>query len=364
MLLLLLACARPLPDARPYAPPVTVAFRPEAEREVAGRRVRPDAGLRAAAEEIASVATRPDARLTPTAVRHALARAGYPGDAHVAVADGGDTLPEALTALLPTGEVADVGVAFRDRPEGGRRWWLFWATRRVEMDPVPRDLALDAGLALRVDGAADPRLWIGHPDGRAEELRILDGEARWVDRFHVPGEYRLEVVDRDRIELLFSVWVDQPVPPPAPLPGPAPAPDPAAAAEVLYAELDGLRARAGLPTVRRFPAFEAVAREHARCLDAVGVLAHAHPSCPGVPAVAARGWWPRAKHHEDVGAADTAAELWERVIDSPAHRANLLCASCTHASVGVVAGSGHPLVAVIELLEFPDGEPAPVVRAR
>ena len=49
------------------------------------------------------------------------------------------------------------------------------------------------------------------------------------------------------------------------------------------------------------------------------------------------------------------------VVDSPAHLAALLCASCTHATIGValepVVDRPPRLFVTWELLEFPRGEP-------
>jgi hypothetical protein len=82
-----------------------------------------------------------------------------------------------------------------------------------------------------------------------------------------------------------------------------------------------------------------------------------------VPALAAQTHTPHARHYEDVAAGDTVAEAWERILASPAHLANVLCRTCTHASIGVVSEPPR-LFAVWEMLEFPDGEPVPVRRER
>ncbi len=371
LILLLAACTRPAP------PPPTVAFRVDAVPSVAFRQgaplptlgpdARTDKGLQAAAEELASVATTPDARLAPTAVRVALGRAGYPGDAHfVRVIGGGTEPPAALLDAVPRGAPVDVAWAWRDLPDG-RRWWVLgWAWRRIEMDALPRDVALDAGISLRVDRAIEPRLIVGQPDGGVVEMSIVPGKSRWIDVFHVPGEYRIEVVDQDRVELLFSVYADQAPPPPSPLPGAARIPDLFDAQRTLYAELTALRARNGLPPLPVYGAFEPLARAHATCLASTGEVAHTTPRCPGVPAMAGATYTPHARHHEDVAAGDTAAEAWERLLDSPAHRLNLLCRTCSHAAIGVAAEPTVPsrLFVVWELLEFPDGMPTPIPRNR
>ncbi|MFZ5482441.1 MAG: hypothetical protein ACOZNI_37105 [Myxococcota bacterium] len=359
MIVGLAACAPP-EAAGDFAQEVRVAYRPGDPLANLGPDARVDRGLRAAAEELAASATRPDARLTPSATRLALARAGYPGDARfVRVVSPGTALPAALLDGLPRGGPLDLGWAWRDQPDGTRLWVLGWARRPLAMDPIRRDLPLDGATSLRVDGAAEPRLLLGRPDGTVDELSIRDGQARWIDRFPFPGEYRVEVLDGDRVALLFSLFVDGPPPPPSPLPGPAERPVAAEAEAAIFGWLAALRARAGLAPVARFGAFEPHARAHAACLVQAGVVAHATSRCPGVPALAQRTHHPPAKHHEDVAVADTAAEAWERLLDSPGHRLNLLCEPCTHASVGVIVEPPR-VFAVVELLEMPQGEPRPI----
>lgn len=356
-MLLLLAChERPPAPLRVESAPL-VRLRPGDALPVLGPEARVDLGLRAAAEELAANATSASARLTPTATRLALSRAGYPGDARFLTATGGATPPEALLDALPSGPI-DVGWAWRDLPDTRRLWIVAWAPRRLTLDPMPRDVALDGGVALRVDGGVEPRLLLGRPDGRVEELSLTPGRSRWLARFFEPGEYRVEIVDQDRVELLFSLFVDLPLPSPAPLPGPAPELPLAAAEAWLTGALATFRARAGLPGLTGFPAFAPHARAHAECLVAAGVLAHATPSCPGVPALAMRTHFPRARHHENVAAADTVEEAWERVLASPGHRLNLLCATCTHVALGVVRAAPRYFV-VWEILEFTDGSPQP-----
>jgi uncharacterized protein YkwD len=104
----------------------------------------------------------------------------------------------------------------------------------------------------------------------------------------------------------------------------------------------------------------------AACLASTGEVAHSSARCPGVPAMAERSYYPRARHHEDVVAADNSEESWERLFDSPGHRLNLLCPSCTHLTVGSATEATDParVFTVIELMEFPEGEPVPIIRGR
>lgn len=363
----LVACAGPRSAAPAPERAPMVAYRPGDPLPVLGPDARVDLGLRAAAEELAASATRPDARLTPTAIRLALARAGYPGDARFVRVVAGETLPQALLDALPAGLPVDAGWAWRDLPAlpiragepAGARWWVLgWAPRRAAMDPVPRDLPLDGALSLRVDGVPDPRLLLAAPDGRVSEVSLSEGLARRVERFSVPGEHRVEVLDGDTVALAFSVFVDAAAPAAAPLPGPAQL----ASVDVAEAELldavDGIRRRAGLPSLTRFTDFMPHARAHSACLAAAGLVAHATDRCPGVPFLARQTHYPLARHREDVAAGDTAAEALERVVASPGHLANLLCTDCTHVAIGV-ASDGARSFATFELLSFPHGAPRP-----
>ncbi len=363
MILLLLGCIH---AAVPEVEVPRVALRSVQEGERPAQ-LQVDRGLRAAAEELIGAATRADARLDPASVRLALARAGYPRDAHflqAITADG--SVPRSLLDAIPTASPADVGWGSRPAPGGGTRWILGWAPRVGSIDPLPRDVALDKGLPLRVDGLDTPRLFIGSPDGRAQEFEILEGVARWMDVFHIPGEYRVEVVDGDRVVFLFSLFVETPVPPAAPLPGPAPAVDPRVVSADLAARVNALRARTGLAPLTPFPRFEPETRAHAACLASIGAVAHSTPRCPGVPAMAERAYFPRADHHEDVVAADSAPDAWDRLYDSPGHRLNLLCAPCRGLTVGSALEGAPPsrVYSVIEVLDFPQGEPVPIIRGR
>jgi hypothetical protein len=230
------------------------------------------------------------------------------------------------------------------------------------MDPVPRDIAVGEGVSVRVDGAEEPRLLVGHPSGAVAELGMKDGVGRWIDRFDTPGEHRVEVIDGDRVELLFSIFVGAPPPAPEPLPGPVAPADPVADLPLLYDAVARLRADAGLPPLARFPGYEPHARAHAACLAQAGVVAHATATCPGVPELARRTHHPQAKHTENVAAGASAAEAWERVLASPGHVLNLLCADCSHLSVGAVLEPGpDPRVFVVwELLSMPGGVPQPI----
>ncbi len=366
------------------APAVEVRYRWGDPPSEAGRRLlaalpgsRWDPGLLAAARELAASASAPDARLSPRAAAAATARAGFPGDARfVALRTGGafpDTLVRDARAAHPPDTALDVGLASRASGDGTVLWILAFAAHRGEIDPMPRDLGLDAVLPVRVEVPGDPRLAlvVAPPDGRVRSLPIAGRVTRQVDAFHTPGAYRFEVVevDRARVAFVFEVFVEVAPPPPPALPGPPDPPDPVAAVEALYRALDGWRIAAGLPPLARFPPFEALAREHAALMASSGVVDHVIPRVTeGVAARARAGFHPGAEHHEDLAAAYSAEEALDLVWLSPGHRLGLLCATCTHVAIGTAlepVRAGTPRLFVTwELLAFPHGPPKAVARPR
>lgn len=367
-----LACHRtelepPVPPARPMVGHAPVACAP-----VGSAQVCTDARLNQAAEELLFAATSPQARLTPDAVRLALSRAGYPGDARFRVRVGGLTPPTELSVGEPTTldrDVVEVHRVFSD----GQVWWLRgWARRVLRLEPLPRDLEPGEGALLQLQGWTPPesrlkprpRLFIAHPDGPVEERTIDPSRPIFLSGWSQPGEHRMEVVDGDQVELLFSVFVGGSPPALAPLPGPAPLPDLEAARRYLSAQVDQRRAQSGLPSLTDFPTFDAVVQDHADCLARLGLLTHGSPDCPGVPALAEGRYWPRAIHRQDLVVADTAQEAWSCLAASPGHLQNLLCTDCTHQVIRVALERvGAPrLVAVLEFLTFPQGSPVPVQR--
>ncbi len=334
-----------------------------------------DAGLLAAAEALLSTATGRRARLDTDTAARATARAGFPGQARFSTLLNGGAFPADLVEPVAREALdgpVDVALARRTWGDGTTLWVVAWAPHVVDLNPVPRDLALDDALPVTVYGAPgeELRLFVASPDAPVEEVPLTDGVTRWIDRFHTPGAYRLEVVAKGdgpaRVALLFSVFVDAaPEPLPvgvAPLPA---APDPRQAEAALYAAVDALRRGHGLPPVERFPLFESLAREHSALMAASGQVAHVLPDVtPGVPTRAVEIAHPRAQHYENVAAAATAAEALARVVDSPGHLRNLLCESCTHITIGAalepVLDRPPRVFVTFELLSFPQGPPRPI----
>lgn len=376
---LLIGCKPPI--SVPVRPELEVRYRPEEARGASAQELlarvpgaRWDAGLRAATEELLGASTNRNVRIPPQAANAAAARQGFPGQVRFARHLNGGAFPDILLddLFVMSGRVPlDVALARRDYGDGLTLWILGWAPHIVDMDPLPALLPLDGQLMLRIDAAVQhtSRLFIAPPNSPVEELHIQPGVARWLDRFHVPGTYRMEVIvgenEHSRVGLLFSVFVDS-APEPLPLldATPPPPPHPQKAEQALYAALQDLRAERGLPPVIRFTLFEPVAREHSAYMAASGQVRHSIPGLTeGVPTRARLQTQPAAQHHESVAAAASAAEAMDLIIDSPAHLQSLLCETCTHASIGAAlepALDRPPRLFITwELLEFPVGTPRP-----
>ncbi len=361
LLLFALACAPKVPPPVPPADTL-IRWRPGAPLPALGPDARQDRGLTAAAEVLAAAATSPEARLTTAAVRGALAAGRYPGAARFVRVLGGTELPAALLEGVPRGEPVDVGWAWRDFADGQRWWVLGWSPRRVNPDPLPSRVDPGKGVGLRVEGAKNARLFVVSPSGAWRALALAPGETRWVGDLDEPGEHRFEVVDGDRVELLFGVFVGGDAPMLAPLPTKPPREDPLTVVDSLYASVNGLRRANGLAPLTRFTTFEPLVREQAACLSVAGIVAHDSRACPGVPGRATQSWYPRGHYYENLAVADTTAEAWEALLASPGHLANVLCKECTHLSIGAATEPSpeRRVYVVWEAMVFPQGEPLPI----
>jgi hypothetical protein len=363
LLVALLACApKPAPLPSVSGGDDLLRWRPGASLPSLGPEARQDRGLTAAAEALAGAATSPEALLTTSAVRRALAAGRYPGPARFVRVLGGQSLPEALLEDIPRDAPVDVGWAWRDFADGARWWVLGWSPRRVEPDPVPASVAQGRGVGVRVDGPGDATLFVVAPSGSWRALTLPHNQTRWISGLDEIGEHRFEVVSGDRVDLLFGVFVGTEPPPLSPLPTHSSFANPVEAVESLYGAANELRQANGLPPLARFSTFEPLVREQAACLSLVGLMAHDSAACPGVPGRAMQGWFPRGHYYENLAVADSAAEAWEVLLASPGHLANLLCKDCTHLSIGAaIEPVAQPRLYVVwEAMAFPQGEPLPI----
>lgn len=331
-----------------------------------------DAGLDAATQHVLRAVVDERARLTTPTISAATSLTGYPGQARFLKRLNGGAFPNELVEAITTdsnGAPVDLGISSRTFADGRVLWIIGWAPHLAELDPLPRDLSLDDNLPVRVTSnhPGPFRLFVTPPDGPVHELAISAEGVRWVDVFHAPGSYRLEVVGERRgrsdVLLLFTVFVDQePESVPRLAWHPREAPDPIRAEAELFDALNEARAAHGLAPVRPFDLFRPLAREHSAFMASAGRLGHTLPGITtGVPDRAVRVAHPQAKLYENVAVALNASDAHALVEDSPGHFRNLLCESCTHATVGValepVLDRPPRLFVTWELMWFPSGMP-------
>ncbi|HJN73777.1 MAG TPA: hypothetical protein QGF58_07595 [Myxococcota bacterium] len=334
-----------------------------------------DAGLARAVDLLVAHAQDPSARIPPAAQAVALAHAGYPGHAQFGrELNGGafpDDLVEQVVQLAIQRDVpVDVALSKRGYADGRSLWIAAVAARPVLVDPLPRDVELDGSLPVTVEalsGEPDMMLYLAPPTGPVEQWPLTNLVGRWLVSFHVPGEYRAEVVvndgTRSDVVLLWSFFVESEPAEMQPLPPLSTTPEsPMQAADALYGALAQLREEAGLGDLVRFEDYEPLAREHAAFMAHSGMVGHVIPGLTqGVAHQATMRFVPQATHHENVAAALTWEDAHDLAVLSPGHRKNLLCESCTHVAIGTALEPPLDRVPRLfvtwELLEFPNGSP-------
>lgn len=345
-----------------------------------------DQGLHRATHSLIGASRDRLSQISPKAAVEATASAGYPGHARFFRELTGGGPPEILAAQLRSAskqrsQPFDLALSRKAFGDGTLLWIGAIAHRPALLDPIPAEIPLDSRVPVSIevldDNAADPLarlpdpvLFVTTPFGAVSAYALHPQRARWVDGFHIPGRYQMEVVARGnrktQVVLKWAIFVDSEATEVSTLSkAEGIFPDPMEATHSLYAALNELRAEAGLKPVARFESFEPLAREHAALMAVSGLVDHQIPgSTPGVAAKAGARFHPGAKHHENLAAAPN----WEDALDlvrlSPGHLANLLCDACTHASIGValepVTDRVPRLFVVWELLEFPQGPPVEV----
>lgn len=330
-----------------------------------------DGGLQRAVEELLSLTTHRSFSLDPRTTSLVAARAGFPGQAQFTWVVNKGELPIALLQRIPRSSGVPIHMAIAPRKFGDGRtlWMLGWSQKWADIDPIPRDLELDQPINIRVElpEGGKCQLYIRPPDGAVEVVSLSNGVARWVDRFQVPGEYRIEVLATkgqfSRVVHLFSVYVDHPPDEPAFLRMvPTEIQSPIEAERWVFEELNRIRVAQGFAPVKRFALFDEVARQHSAYMASYGRAVHQVPRVTeGVSWAANNLAHPRAHHHESVATALTMHDAMFLIEDSPGHLERLLCETCTHASVGValepVLDRFPRLFVTVDLLEFPQGPP-------
>jgi uncharacterized protein YkwD len=331
-----------------------------------------DASLQEATQILISATRYPDKAMSVESMLSAENQAGYPGQAHFFKIMNGGQFPSQYLLPLKRYSAVDVGVSQRKFADGKVLWIIGWGNRLLDIDPIPMTISLDGTLPIRIgDFDADRALlYIAKPDQPVERIELLPSAHRWLQDFHVPGEYRFEVLlqhvegasQYNEIALLFSVFVDSPVPKVTSTIQPAQPNNPILAEEQLFQAVNQLRMERGLRPLKKFEMFVPLAREHSALMASTGIVNHRIEGVTtGVPEKASKLAHPRASHHQNVAAALSPEEALLLATDSPGHLQVFLCETCTHMSIGAALeptlGQQPRLFVTWEVLEFPQGEP-------
>ena len=330
-----------------------------------------DASLQQATQILISATRDPNQPMSVRAMLDAENQAGYPGQAHfIKVMNGGHFPVQQLRSLAKHSGL-EVGLSKRKFADGRVLWIIGWGRRLLDVDPILMKIPLDGAVPLRIgDFDADRALlYISAPDKPVERIELLPNAHRWLQDFYVPGEYRFEVLlqhvegssQYNEIALLFSVFVDTPVPQVTSTIVSNEPNNPILAEKQLFQAVNQMRLERGLKPLRPFDLFVPLAREHSALMASTGTVNHRITGVTnGVPSKAANLAHPRASHHQNVAAALTADEALTLAKDSPGHFQVFLCETCTHMSIGAALEPTfvHPRLFVTwEVLEFPQGVP-------
>jgi uncharacterized protein YkwD len=338
---------------------------------VAGRVV---ASLARAAEAMGHLPPRPDraAQLAAREIGLALPPSGPPPSVLVefALRSFGivDPPPHMVIANLPRGlerEVLDqldirfrqilkdkpfsrVGVALvepRDTP-GRRRVLVALLENRVDLEPTPRRLRRGQAIQLRFRTAPSHhsiRLVVTAPDGTIADPPLSQNGGRLAARLECSrrGIYQVEVTGEGQHgpEVLanFPIFCDQDPPREVRYGSIRPLTD---KVELLEQELfegtNRARRKRGLPALKESSSLAEVARRHSKDMRDNGFVGHVSPTT-GRPIDRVRtAGIPHLVVRENVAQAYSTDEALRELLNSPAHRQNILGRDVTEMGVGVV----------------------------
>lgn len=300
---------------------------------------------------------------------------GYPSQAHFLKVMNAGAFPSSYLSHLSQHGKIDLGISKRSFADGRVLWVIGWGKHVLDIDPVPLTLPLDGVFPLRIGEFDADRaiLYLSPPDQPVERIELIQGTHRWMLDFHVPGEYRFEVLLQDvngaehhnEIALLFSVFVDTELPNITSTAVHLTPPNPIVAEQQLFQAVNDLRRERQLPPLKPFPLFVPLAREHSALMASTRMVQHRIVGVTnGVPEKAGKLAHPKANHFQNVAAALTAEEALTLAKDSPGHFQVFLCETCTHMSIGAALeptlAPNPRLYVTWEVLEFPRGTPQPI----
>ena len=338
---------------------------------VRGDSGEPDGALATVAAWFAGQASRAQQR----AMAHVALRAGFPGALSASAAfrlDAGadDVWRRALADIatnLPVTRYAvyvspdDVAVVVFGRME-------------VSLEPFPRRFRPGDACRLRGEISArydHARVYLTRPDGKVDETPLAGRAIDLPVTVAGPGVYRVEVMSDGATgpvvlaNVPIYVGVDEPPFTPAEPPDSARTTVPAEAEARMLALLNEVRRDAKLPPLAVDPELRGVASGHTGDMIAGRFFGHASPTTGMVENRLKRAGVVVSMCGENVAEADSAEDAHRVLMDSPAHRANMLGAKFTHVGIGVGSrpGDAGDLLATLVFARRPPPPSAPLTPA-
>jgi uncharacterized protein YkwD len=256
----------------------------------------------------------------------------------------GDETAAGLREIATQDHPTHVGVA--EVARGDERWIVIaLSRRRLRLGPVARQLARGERLVLEGSieaGLRAPTLSLAHPDGRVEDQPLGEGPD-FLARvpLDAPGAWQVEVEatgpEGSTVLANFPVYVDTPAPT-APEDGvPEQVGDPAEVEAALLRLTNEARAREHVAPLTLHPPLTEAARAHCQDMADHHFVAHNSPSRGTTSERLQRAGLRSGLTLENVARGYGPREIFDGLMASPGHRANILNPDVTHVGIGVVA---------------------------
>ncbi|MCA9667323.1 MAG: hypothetical protein KC503_17105 [Myxococcales bacterium] len=277
---------------------------------------------------------------------------------HMVISDIGSSAEQAvralgsrLAAVLKSGSYNRVGIAMC-RPQMTpdlSRLVIALAESRVQITPIPRAWKLGAAyrLAAQVDVSySGLQLVVADPAGKVNTRAMIGSGSHHHQRLRcrARGVYRVEITGRGKFgsEVLanFPIYCGRAAPTSVRF---ARSIGELGSVAELEAEVVRLtnerRRRASLPVLLPHAALAKVARAHSLDMKANNFVGHLSPTTGSPASRVKRAKIPYMVVRENVARAYSPSEAIIELMNSPAHRGNILSDDVTHIGVGVVVDS-------------------------
>jgi uncharacterized protein YkwD len=299
-------------------------------------------------------------------------RAGFPGVVLTAAVfrldGGGDGVWREVLADV-AGNLAVNRYGVHLSPDGVAA--VVFGRMEAALDPFPRRFRPGESCRLRGQAAArydNARVYLTRPDGAVDETSASGRNIDLSVPLPAAGVYQLELMSDGAsgpvvlANVPLYVGVDEPALAPAAPSESGAATRPAAAEARMLALLNDARRAAHVPPLADDRALHAVAAAHTAEMIARRFFGHASPTTGMVENRLERAGVTVSLSGENVAEADSAEGAHRVLMDSPAHRANMLRAGFTHVGIGVGArpGDAGDLLATLVFVRRPRPPSGPV----